>query len=510
MMIVPPTAVLSSQLSFFPNNHFVNPEISPSSVLVAGVAKREITVCSEEIAVHDPLFVKTLIVHRSSTTIVIVTMDAVAIGGIADIRDDFLERLRRRACDELGLPEESFVVNASHTHPANHILCDDADLMERVFATIREAHASMEPVQIGAGRGEEGRIIINRTLRLKNGRAWTVRHSNPCPPDADVEELGPIDPEIGLLKVDRLDGTTLAVVYNYACHTLIGVPSGAITANFSGFASEVIEQQLDGAMALFLQGAAGDVTELLYKDVTRPRDARPLGMMLGLSVLKALKTIHPGDAELRLVRESLELPRRSDSDQRIAELERERDEALASLRFSSLNLKSFIPLYLKHLMDPEHPADYSYRYLREQQMGVDDLELLDADNRRCLDRYLENIRTMEALTQMVDDIETLKKHRAENDEAEGQPIPTEVTGVRIGEFVLVTSATEVLTEVSLNIKRASPHPLTFVAAFTNGYLHYGAPAGDYARGGYEVRECLLAPEWQDVFEQTAASVLARL
>ncbi len=65
----------------------------------------------------------------------------------------------------------------------------------------------------GTGRGHEDRIIINRTLRVKNGLAWTVRHSNPCPPDEDVESLGPIDPEIGLLRVDRLDGGPLAVVY---------------------------------------------------------------------------------------------------------------------------------------------------------------------------------------------------------------------------------------------------------------------------------------------------------
>jgi len=478
--------------------------------LRAGVARREITICREGVAVHDPLFVKSLVLDDGKTPLVIIAMDAVAIGGIADVRDDFLSRLRLRIEEDLGIPGAHVLVNASHTHPANNILCDDADLLERVFDTVRQAQAERVAVRVGAGRGEEDRIIINRTLRLKDGRAWTIRHSNPCPPDEDVEALGPIDPEIGLLKIDRLDGSTLAVVYNYACHTLIGVPSGAVTANFCGFASEVIENQLAGATALFLQGAAGDVTEVLYKDVSRPRDARPLGILLGLSVLEGLKSIRTGPAEITIINEPLELPRRTDSDQRIAELEKERDALLESLRFTSLNIKSFIPLYFKHLMDPAHPADYSYRYLQEKQIGIDDLRCLDVENRRNMDKYLRNIRAMEALTQLVDNLETLKKHRAENLQAGGASIRTEVLGVRIGEFVLITSATEVLTEISLNIKEASPYPHTFIAAFTNGYVHYGAPAGDYARGGYEVMECLLAPEWQALFETKAADVLRRL
>lgn len=49
-----------------------------------------------------------------------------------------------------------------------------------------------------------------------------------------------------------------------------------------------------------------------------------------------------------------------------------------------------------------------------------------------------------------------------------------------------------------------------MAGFTNGYLHYGPPAAAYGQGGYEVTECLLAPEWQALYEKTAAGILARL
>jgi hypothetical protein len=491
-------------------NMSTSASLTENNLLRAGVSKCEITIRRDDIPVHDPLFARTLVVADDEKRLVIVALDAVAIGAIADIKDDFLPKLRGRILEEFGIPESNVVVTASHTHPSNELLCPENELLERVLSTVREAVSSLGKVRVGVGKGHEDRIIINRTLLLKNGKAWTVRLSNPSPPDDEVAELGPIDPEIGLLKIDRLDGSTLAVVYNYACHSLIGIPSGAITANFPGFASEVIEQHYDGALAIFMLGAAGDVTEVLYKDVNRPRDARPLGMMLGLSAVKALKTISTSGAKLGIIHEKLELPRRTDSDERIAELEQERDVLLASLRFSSLNLKAFIPLYTKYLIDPDHPADYSYRYLQEKQRGVDDLRLLDLENRRNMEKYLHNVRAMEALTQLVDSLETLKKHRQENLEAGGKPIATEVTGFRIGDFVMITSATEVLTEVGLNIKRASPHPNTFISAYTNGYLHYGAPVGDYSRGGYEVLECLLAPEWQAAYEEKAFSILHRL
>jgi len=55
---------------------------------------------------------------------------------------------------------------------------------------------------------------------------------------------------------------------------------------------QVIEESLgDGALALFVQGCAGDINPVLYKDVHNPRDAEPLGNMLGLSALRALKKI---------------------------------------------------------------------------------------------------------------------------------------------------------------------------------------------------------------------------
>ena len=78
-----------------------------------------------------------------------------------------------------------------------------------------------------------------------------------------------MDPEIGLLRLDRLDGSTLAVIFNFACHPIQGVPGGRNTADLSGIAGTIIEENLGpDAIALFVQGCGGDINPVNYKTLT--------------------------------------------------------------------------------------------------------------------------------------------------------------------------------------------------------------------------------------------------
>jgi hypothetical protein len=479
--------------------------------LRAGTGKREISTSAPGVVVNDPLYAKALVLDDGNIRLAIIAMDAVAIGGICDIQDDFLPELRNRIEQNLGIPEDNVLVNASHTHTVEPMLCPPTEQLERTLDAVRQAADNMTEVKVGAGSGHEDRIMINRTLRLKNGRGWTIRQTNPCPPDDEVAELGPVDPEIGIIRFDRLDGTPFAVIYNFACHPLIGVPGGAVTANYPGFASKVIEDSLgNGVMALFLQGAGGDITEVLYKDANRPRDCKPVGTMLGLSTLKALRNIKTDCAALNIISEKVLFPRRTDIPERIKELIQEQTELLDSLRFTSLNFKSFLPLYLKQSLSPDFSFDYSYRYLHADQIGDNALKDLDNVNKVNTEKYLKNIYAMEKLARIQDKIATLKIHKAINDDSGEDTIEAEIMGIRIGDCVIISSPTEALVEIGLNVKKASPFKYTFMAAFSNGYMHYGPPAEAYPMGGYEVTECFLGPEWQQVYEQTVDEILKRL
>ncbi len=481
-------------------------ENTPRNFL-AGVAKVVIT-DPEAGPANDPLYVKALVLKSGSETAVIVTVDAVAIAEIGSIRNDFLANVRSQLNRELNFDPSRILINASHCHGK---VC--ADVEARTVQAVVEAWQNMVPVSVGAGTGYEDRIMENRRLVLKNGKEADVRHAYSLPPDEEVASIGPVDSEIGILRLDREDGETLAIVFNFACHPILEVPSRENTADISGFASKVIEDNLsEDTVALFLQGCGGDVNPVLYKDVNNPRDAEVLGNMLGLSTLQGLKKVRSSEGgELKVIRETIELPR-ADLAGRIESLQAEQVQLLGALKGTSLNLKTFIPLYVKYNLSRDFPSYYSHRYLHEKMMGRDGLKKLDAENRANMDRYIENIYAMEQLTRIQINLNLLKKHQARNVAAGESTIEVEMMGLRVGEFVLVTFPGELSVQIGLNIKKRSPHKFTFVAGVTNGYIYYTPTAEQLKnRGGaQEDSDCMLAPEWQVIFEDKVGKLLAVL
>ncbi|MDD2479222.1 MAG: hypothetical protein PHS31_04970 [Victivallaceae bacterium] len=487
-----------------------------SSTLHAGVAKSDITTDEPGVVVNDPLYAKVLILNDGKIPVVIITMDVTAIGGrkisdgaLPDVGEDFLPNLRGRIERELQIPGCNVLVNASHTHPPGQMLCSDEEQVERTFDAVRRAVENMMPVHIGFGKGREERISMNRTLRLKDGKHWTIRHSIPSPPDDVIENAGPIDHEIGIIRVDHLDGTPLAVVYNFACHLLFGDYLGHITANIPDYASKVIESNLgNGAMALFLQGAAGDVCDTTFKEFNRPRDVAQLGSALGQSTLNAWRKIKTDDATLKVISETVKLPRRTDINERVAELRQEQNALLASLRFTSLNFESFLPLYLKSERNLSCLSSVSPQGDHQDELSPN--KAMATFNQKNIGKYLRNIRAMENLSKIEDDIATLRKHQKLNEQSGEDTIDAEVMGIRIGNGILISSPAETLVEIGMNIKKSSSFSNTFVLGYTNGYLHYGCPASYYNKGGYEVTECLLAPEWQDIYEKKVTEIINKL
>lgn len=281
----------------------------------------------------------------------------------------------------------------------------------------------------------------------------------------------------------------------------------------TGFASTVIEENLsEGTIALFVQGCAGDINPIVYKPVDHPRDAEPLGNLLGLSTLRAVRNIQSkADDRLTVLNEVIALPR-ANLAERIIAMESEQLRLVQSLRGTFLNLKSFIPLAVKYNLSTEFPSYYSHRYLHEEAMGRDDLRKLDTINRNNMKQYIRNIHTMEQLTRLNTNLRLLKKHQANLVAGGKQTIDVELLGVRIGDFVLITFPGELTVRIGLNIKKKSPHDLTFVAGYTNGYIYY-APTAEQLRnvgGAQEDSDCLLAPPWQALFEDKAFQLLGKL
>lgn len=465
--------------------------------ILAGIASVDIT--DRTVPVNDPCFAKALVLKSGDRTAVLVTVDAVAIGGIGRIGNGFLANVRK----ELGGLADEVIINASHCHGIVR-----NDLQQLVVQAVRDAAKNLEPVKVSAGTGSESRISENRRMFLKDGTQADMRRAYSMPRDEDVVSTGPIDPRIGLLRLDRADGSPLAVVYHFACHPIMNPPGKGSSADFPGFASKVIEEAT-GAMAFFVQGCGGDINPVHYKEVSRPADAEPLGTMLGASVLAALRRMQPqDDATLKVSREVISLPRAADYEARITAIEAEQKALVAALRPTNINFKTFLPLLMQHRLFPDMPSHYAQGYL--DKPGP--LQQLDADNRAQVEAYLGNLAVMEKLTRLNANLALLKRHHAVTKAAGSATLDAEVCGLRVGAFKLVTFPGEVTAQVGLNIKQAARDPNAHVSGYTNGYIWYTATAPQRRNTGYAQEDCdvLVAPEWQEIFEAKALEVLREL
>ena len=506
-------------------------------VLKAGVGKVDITCKEGELAyglypektmshippqyrdmkvkIDDPLFVRALVLDDGIEKVVLVTLDVCALGArmisqyiLNDSPDDFIPRLRKRVEEELGIPGSLISASASHTHPPGRLLCDDEEQVTRTVMAIRQAFENMIPVTIGVGAGHEDTLTLNRSWIMKDGTDYSWR---PEPPGEEIKSLRPIDPEIGILRIDRLDGSPLAVLYDFASHLLVGCRKGGVTADFPGVTSNYLEEQLGGNVtAIFLQGANGDIIEASYDDRENPRDKYDFGYRLGRSVMKAYRTIGTGAAAIKVVTRHVEFPLRKDIPESVAAVKKEQSDLMASMRYTGLSFKTFLPLYMKYNLHPDYPNHFPQRYMAADNCGDERFRTLDEQNRRSVNKYLESMRAMELMSVNELKIATLEKHQEIITELGGVCVQAEIKAIRIGECVFVAAPMEVLTEVGFKVKKMSPFKYTYIISNSNGYLHYSPPASYYGHGSYEATECLLAPEWEAVFIKSVEEMLDEL
>jgi hypothetical protein len=309
-----------------------------------------------------------------------------------------------------------------------------------------------------------------------------------------------------VIRIDRPDGRPLAVVYHFASHIFLGSPRDNISAGFPAVTSGFLEKTLGGdTMAFFIQGTLGDVMEMRI-----PGSACETGLMLGQTVLDAHGRIKPTLTGFRMVSTTVEFPLRKDIPEAIAALRRQQAEWTADLQQLSVNFETFLSLYLQGTLRPRFPDGATRRRLHDE-LGRDRPVLTaDCGSRNMIQRYLDNVRHMEALACAEFKIRTLAKHQEIIETLGGRTVPAEIQGIRMGESVFIVTPMEVLTEVGLNVKKMSPFRHTYVVSIANGYLHYSPPAAYYPLGSYEATECLLAPEWEAIFYNTVRELMARM
>jgi len=87
------------------------------------------------------------------------------------------------------------------------------------------------------------------------------------------------------------------------------------------------------------------------------------------------------------------------------------------------------------------------------------------------------------------------------------PAELNITAAKVGEVSFVGIGCEVLTEIGMAIKAASPYKHTFVITHCNGAAGYLVPENLHIEGGYEVRSSPFGPHAADMVVKEAVRML---
>ncbi len=206
-------------------------------------------------AVERPLTATALVLAAGSEKIVILSCD------IIFIQNPHAAEIRGRIAAALGTRPECVVISCSHTHCGPTLpgfLTQDDDqrklqaeylqnLKNLLVGVSTTANRNLQPARLDSGSGTS-RIGINRREKDETGKVFL----------GEVPD-GPMDTEVGVVRVDNLSGQPIAVLYCYGCHTVtMGPKCLKLSPDFVGPCRELIEQST-GAMSLYLQGAAGNI-----------------------------------------------------------------------------------------------------------------------------------------------------------------------------------------------------------------------------------------------------------
>ena len=332
----------------------VIPASGQRSGLKAGIAKVDITP-SESLYMggydesgrpgpsrgHDGnIYVRALVLDDDTNRLVFVELDVVSMPP-ADY-----DKIRKMVSDKTGIDFNYIILGCVHNHSAPYPGGKNTgsdwykNFDGMIVRSVREAIEDLEPVRIGGGTGRSY-IAMNRRKKMTDTLSYLTFDENNSSQSYGkyktdhpvlIREMdgvtrlganpqGSIDDEIGIIRIDKLNGEPKAAFINYACHgTTLGARNEMINPEWNGWMLEYLEKQYPGLTGIFVQGAAGDINPRFvggldgYKD--NPENTQKLGYEIGHEVERTFNSIVTSDltgTKIRLVHENIICPEKYDN-----------------------------------------------------------------------------------------------------------------------------------------------------------------------------------------------------
>lgn len=378
-------------------------------------------------AVHDDLHVRALVFDDGSTLVTLVSIEVIAVSA------EFTATVRALVERATGIPAANVFLSATHTHcgpvTLNHFFNQGQPLDETYLATVASAvvrastaaHQSRQPRTLRTGSVPVSGIAKNR--RTEDGL--------------------PVDPFVGVLLVEEVNGDTAAIAVIYACHTtVLGPNTLSLTQDFPYYTLTTLQAALGPQVeTVYFNGAEGDLSighksDLSAIGIIDPyrtfETAQRLGETLGEAVLQNMSSLRAEPAVISVTSATLEL-----------------------------ELKRYAPL-----------AGMTQRREQAGQAIADQAgaELVAVKQRSLFARIEEYYAMLYESSPAPE-----PKH-----------LPAEMSVITLGRTALITLPGEVFVRIALGIRAASPFANTLFLGLTNDYIGYVPDEFAAASSGYEV------------------------
>lgn len=401
--------------------------------------------------IHDDLHATALVLQERKLSLALVTADLIGLP------EEMVENIRSFVWSSTGIPPSNVLVAATHTHSGPDLLfghqglASEAYIMvlaETLAGSVYAAWRNLQPAKIGVGQGWVEGIGVNR--RTLTGI--------------------PVDPRVGVLRVDRDDGPR-GVLINYTCHPVVLGPDNLlITADYPGYVVQVVERAFGGGvMAMFTNGAAGDINtghsaELSALGETIPgrtfQRAEQLGIRLAGEVLKVIETIE------------------TDSN-------------------------TFIAVGTKKISFPLKPLPSlkeAEEFKKQKEQILNKLIIQKESSEIIIKAKIEKLYA----DLLLEQVRKRNKHLHETFKY------VELQAVRIGDCALLAFPGELFVEIGLEIKTRSPFKYTYIIGYANGYVGYVPTKRAFTEGGYEVVATDFTPEAEEIVVEESLALLNSL
>lgn len=266
--------------------------------------------------IHDPLFATVLLLKTDGVSVAIVNCD---LRSFPSERIVSLARERKLA--------DHVLIAVTHNHSGPMTWEDKSwpsperswftETEDKILGAIEEASKKLFPARIAAGFGEIYLAHNRRKVGADGKVTMFWRNAERLP-------TSPIDPTVGVIRVDDETGKPRAVLVNYACHAvMLGPDNRQISADYPGYLRRRIEQALPGTLCLFTQGGAGDINPYLDKQPVAENgfgEAEKMGDSLAEEALKVARKLKPSansSAKLQAIAEVKEFRDRWDKEKTV-------------------------------------------------------------------------------------------------------------------------------------------------------------------------------------------------